>query len=529
MLGIIVDRVFDTEEIVVKPVAPILRHVTMFSGNTILGDGSVIMILDPNGIARATGDRRRPAKPAAARHDCRRDHRLRRAGPRCCCSAPGRSKQMAVPLGLVARLEDIPREKIELSCGAPVTQYRGKLMPLIAVDRQRSTSRSRTQPVLVFTDGDRTMGLMVDEIIDVVEDRLDIELSGARPGLLGTGGHRRPATDVLDTGYWLTQAWQDWFRGVPRAGDAQAGQQPRPGGRGQRLLPPVAGARSLGAAGYRVTAAASAAEALRLRDAGVMFDAIVSDIEMPDMDGLEFARAVRAGGPWADLPMIALTGHAEQRRRRSRPRGRLHRLRRQVRARGAGRSACAQPMPRAERRGSRHEPLRSRLSRNNRSHAMSHRRPGAARYRRHRRGQQVFVTLTVADQLCGVPVLAVRDILGEQTITRIPLAPPEIAGSLNLRGRIVTAIDLRRRLQLPPPPAGQRRMSVVAEQGGELYALLVDQVSEVLSLKRQRVRAQPADAGADLGRFQHRHLSAWTDRLLVVLDVARLLALSDAG
>ena len=67
--------------------------------------------------------------------------------------------------------------------------------------------------------------------------------------------------------------------------------------------------------------------------------------------------------------------------------------------------------------------------------------------------EQVLVTLTVADQLCGVPVLAVRDILGEQTITRIPLAPPEIAGSLNLRGRIVTAIDLRRRLQLPPAPS----------------------------------------------------------------------------
>src|SRR5579872_2634775 len=83
--------------------------------------------------------------------------------------------------------------------------------------------------------------------------------------------------------------------------------------------------------------------------------------------------------------------------------------------------------------------------------------------------EQVFVTLTVADQLCGVPVLGVRDILGEQTITRIPLAPPEIAGSLNLRGRIVTAIDLRQRLKLPPAPAGKPRMSVVAEQGGELY------------------------------------------------------------
>ena len=87
------------------------------------------------------------------------------------------------------------------------------------------------------------------------------------------------------------------------------------------------------------------------------------------------------------------------------------------------------------------------------------------------------MTLTVAGQLCGVPVLAVRDILGEQSITRIPLAPPEIAGSLNLRGRIVTAIDLRRRLQPAAAPAGQQRMSVVTEQGGELYALLVDQVS----------------------------------------------------
>ena len=74
---------------------------------------------------------------------------------------------------------------------------------------------------------------------------------------------------------------------------------------------------------------------------------------------------------------------------------------------------------------------------------------------------QVLVTLTVADQLCGVPVLAVRDILGEQVITRIPLAPPEIAGSLNLRGRIVTAIDLRRRLKLSPAPAGTRRRARV--------------------------------------------------------------------
>jgi purine-binding chemotaxis protein CheW len=137
---------------------------------------------------------------------------------------------------------------------------------------------------------------------------------------------------------------------------------------------------------------------------------------------------------------------------------------------------------------------------------------------------QILVTLTVADQLCGVPVLAVRDVLGEQSITRIPLAPPEIAGSLNLRGRIVTAIDLRRRLNLPPAPPNQKPMSVVAEQGGELYALLVDQVSEVLSLdpatfERNPPTLHPSWAGFSTGIYR------LEGRLLVVLDVSRLLAL----
>src|ERR1700751_710445 len=117
MMGIIFDRVFDTEEIVVKPVAPILRHVSMFSGNTILGDGSVIMILDPNGIARGTGigaggDVKAISSGAAdALHTTERTAML--------LFRAGGDRKLAVPLGLVARLEDIPREKIEVSCGAP--------------------------------------------------------------------------------------------------------------------------------------------------------------------------------------------------------------------------------------------------------------------------------------------------------------------------------------------------------------------------------------------------------------------------
>jgi two-component system, chemotaxis family, sensor kinase CheA len=308
LLGIIVDRVFDTEEIVVKPVAPILRHVTMFSGNTILGDGSVIMILDPNGIARATGitasgDSKAVSTTASGQS---------RSGELTAMLLfrAGGEQKMAVPLGLVARLEDIPRDKIETSCGASVTQYRGKLMPLVPLGANLDTAKPR-QSVLVFNDGDRSMGLMVDEIIDVIEDHLNIELSGARPGLLGTAVIGGSATDVIDTGHWLTLAWRDWFHGSAQMAD-------RPKTRRvlvvedsnffRQLLTPI-----LGAAGYRVTAAPSAAEALRLRDSGAMFDVIVSDITMPDMDGLDFARTVRAGGPWAALPMIALSARAEPR------------------------------------------------------------------------------------------------------------------------------------------------------------------------------------------------------------------------
>lgn len=135
-----------------------------------------------------------------------------------------------------------------------------------------------------------------------------------------------------------------------------------------------------------------------------------------------------------------------------------------------------------------------------------------------------FVTLSVADQMCGIAVSGVRDILGEQAITRIPLASPEIAGSLNLRGRIVTAIDLRRQLGLPDAQEGVPRMSVVIEQAGELYAFLVDQVSEVLALPGDQFEPNPSTLPPPWSTFSA-GVYRLADRLLVVLDTAQLLSL----
>jgi two-component system chemotaxis sensor kinase CheA len=273
----------------------------MFSGNTILGDGSVIMILDPNGIARASGvgagsETRGAAVTAqAARETDRMALLLFRAGS---------EQPMAVPLSLVARLEDIPRERIESSCGMPVTQYRGKLMPLISVSG--APSEGATQPVLVFAEGEQSVGLMVDEIVDVLEDRLAIELGAARPGVLGTAVIGGKATDVLDTAHWLQQAGGDWFRGQPVGRGRQRVLVVEDSAFFRSMLIPA-----LSAAGYEVTTAVDATAALRLREAGESFSAILSDINMPGMDGLAFARAVRSGGAWAELPMIALSGQSD--------------------------------------------------------------------------------------------------------------------------------------------------------------------------------------------------------------------------
>ncbi len=137
--------------------------------------------------------------------------------------------------------------------------------------------------------------------------------------------------------------------------------------------------------------------------------------------------------------------------------------------------------------------------------------------------RDVFVTLTVGGQLCGIPVLVVRDVLGPQMITRIPLAPREVAGSLNLRGRIVTAIDLHARLGLNRSDL-RNAMSVVVEHQGELYSLLVDQVGEVLRLDPDLWEDNPPTLEAKW-RALSRGVFRQSGQLVVVLDVAAILAI----
>jgi two-component system chemotaxis sensor kinase CheA len=300
--GIVVDGVFHTEEIVVKPMSTKLRHIDMFSGNTILGDGAVIMIIDPNGIAKALG------AAGNAGHEIADENAAQRASSAEQLTSllvfrAGSSQPKAVPLGLVTRLEEIAAEKIELSNGRSMVQYREQLMPLVQMNGV-DVRTSGTQPILVFADDGRSMGLVVDEIIDIVEERLHIEVAGSSEGILGSAVIKGQATEVIDVGHFLPMAFADWFsrKEMNPSQSAQSVLLVDDSAFFRNMLAPV-----LKAAGYKVRVAPSAQEGLAALRSGMSFDVVLTDIEMPDMNGFEFAETIRADAHLGSMPIIALS------------------------------------------------------------------------------------------------------------------------------------------------------------------------------------------------------------------------------
>ncbi len=303
VFGTVVDGVFHTEEIVIKPMSSKLRNIAVFSGTTILGDGSVIMIIDPNGIAQTLG-----RAAALASTDKAQIEDSEEAGAEDLTSLlvfrAGSPQPKAVPLSLVSRLEEIDCRRIEISDGRYLVQYRDQLMPLLRIDTQNGIKQEGTQPTLVFSDRGRSMGLIVDEIVDIVEARLDIEVASDRPGILGYAVVKGSATEIIDVGHFLPQAFEDWFRrrDVPTARLARSVLLVDDSAFFRDLLAPL-----IKAAGYQVVAVASAAQALAAIKSGTPADIIVTDIAMPDMDGFELAAALREIPSTAATPIIGLS------------------------------------------------------------------------------------------------------------------------------------------------------------------------------------------------------------------------------
>ncbi len=306
--GIVVDSVFDTEEIVVKPMSSLLRDNNLFSGNTILGDGSVIMIVDPNGVAqKISGETLRDEDSKEVKDASQAT--LGSGTISILLFKAGSAEPKAVPLSLVTRLEEVDVEKIEPSNGRDLVQYRGKLMPLVYVNPDADRKESGRQPILVFADDDHVMGLVVDEIVDIVEQPLDIEVTADRPGMVGSAIIKDVATEVIDIGYFLPQAFDNWFHSQEQGQDPEKRKLLLVDDSSffRNMLTPI-----LSAQGFDVTTVESALDAIKLNETGEKFDIIVSDIEMPEMNGFDFAKFVSADEKWKKTPIVAISSYTSK-------------------------------------------------------------------------------------------------------------------------------------------------------------------------------------------------------------------------
>ena len=224
--GLVVDEINDTEEIVVKPLRKQLKSVKTFAGASIMGDGRVALILDVMGLAQrasVVGE----GQQSAARSDGDQGERTASSAVQTLLLfQPGAEGRMAIPLSSVARLEEFARHTVERAGRQEVVQYRGQILPLIRVAEilegnggasRRPADDQIPLQVVVYTEQGRSVGLVVEHILDIVEENLVIESPGRRTGLLGSAVVQQRVTDLLDVQGVVRSAIPEFFQEAAQA------------------------------------------------------------------------------------------------------------------------------------------------------------------------------------------------------------------------------------------------------------------------------------------------------------------------
>ena len=199
--GLVVDGINDTEEIVVKPLGKQLKGITAYAGSTIMGDGKVALILDVMGLAQRAkvireGRDRAGIDQAAKAKEVSGDMQT------LLILGIGEHTRMAIPLSLVARLEEFRLSDVEQSGEQDMVQYRGEIMPLIYLNKlfcsDKPVPQSDPMQAVVYTNQGRSVGFIVDQIIDIVEESITVKRSANRHGIVGTIVVQNRVTDLLD-------------------------------------------------------------------------------------------------------------------------------------------------------------------------------------------------------------------------------------------------------------------------------------------------------------------------------------------
>lgn len=221
--GLIVDSINDTQEIVVKPLGKQFKGLALYAGATIMGDGEIALILDVLGIGQSSGvlsKKQEQSEQTKAEVGSFEDEKQRLL-----LVKSGSFPRIAIPLSLVARLEEFSRDAIEFAGGGYVVQYRDKILPLVMLqsvlepEARTNLESMNPVPVVVFNVGDQSVGVVVDSIVDVTEDSVSIRKQSRRRGLLGSAVVGKFVTDFLDLDSVIAASKEDWLHANPGRGE----------------------------------------------------------------------------------------------------------------------------------------------------------------------------------------------------------------------------------------------------------------------------------------------------------------------
>jgi len=306
-LGLVVDHISDTQEIVVKPLGKELKGLNCYVGATIMGDGKVALILDVAGIARLAGIG--PGSRETSKHDGEPAEEVQGKMQRLLLFCAGRYRRLAAPLALVSRLEEFPVSRVELASGRPVLHYRGYILPLVHLEsvlngcEVDSYAEEGSIQVIVFSDGVRSMGLVVDRILDITEGAITVSRRSTTKGLLGSALVADVLTDFVDLHALVQFAGDDWL---------ESAAKPKRDFSTILLVEPSLVVREmlrsyLEMSGYRVTESISTQEAVSKLLRGGM-DAVVTALDLEQGNGWDLLEAIRGNERLRELPVIGLTG-----------------------------------------------------------------------------------------------------------------------------------------------------------------------------------------------------------------------------
>jgi two-component system chemotaxis sensor kinase CheA len=294
---------------VVKPLSKQLKGLTLYAGATIMGDGRVALILDVLGVGQRSGILTEFMEQARNTGQQRTQSNVEQQ--RLLLFRAGSFSRIAVPLSLVARLEEFPRSTIERASGGEVVQYRDRILPLVSLRNVLEPhAPAPDQPadpvqVVVFRDRDSSAGMVVDEILDVTEDAVTVRQESDHIGLLGSAVVGKQVTDFLDLHEVIRASGGDWS------------QQADQSASGRRVLVADGSSFSRGMArscldmaGYAVLEAPTLADALECLSRQPV-DVVLAALDLPPDGGSALLAAIRRRPEWEKIPVVGLTDSSD--------------------------------------------------------------------------------------------------------------------------------------------------------------------------------------------------------------------------